>query len=111
DAQRKELFAGRYHSNERTAEPPRRLDDGQTILTADSWLESLQPGDVVSGSGLIRWKDQLPTGVIVAPAECLEPDALTIGQLALREHDVGRRDDLWTFSPLYIRPSYADEKK
>ncbi|MBC7855148.1 MAG: tRNA (adenosine(37)-N6)-threonylcarbamoyltransferase complex dimerization subunit type 1 TsaB, partial [Pirellulaceae bacterium] len=60
DAQRKELFAGRYQSSERAAEPPRRLDKGQTILTGDSWLESLQKGDVVTGSGLIRWKDQLP---------------------------------------------------
>ena len=74
-------------------------------------LLALQPGDVVTGSGLIRCKDQLSTGVIVAPAECFEPDAVTIGQLALHEHEAGRRDDLWTFSPLYIRPSYADEKK
>ena len=111
DAQRKELFAGRYHSSKCEAEPPRRLDDGQTILTADAWLESLQPGDIVTGSGLIRWKDQLPPDVIVAPPEFHEPDAVTIGGLALREHEAGRRDDLWTFSPLYIRPSYADEKK
>ncbi|MGI8978411.1 MAG: tRNA (adenosine(37)-N6)-threonylcarbamoyltransferase complex dimerization subunit type 1 TsaB [Pirellulaceae bacterium] len=111
DAQRKELFAGRYQLRKDAAEPSRRLDDGQTILTADSWLESLQSGDVVTGSGLVRWKDQLPPGVIVAPTECFEPDAVTIGQLALREHEAGRRDDLWSFSPLYIRPSYADEKK
>jgi len=111
DAQRKELFVGRYQTSANLEEPPRRLDDGQPILSAVSWLESLQAGDVVTGSGLFRWMDKLPQNVIVAPAEFHEPDAVTIGRLALREYKAGRRDDLWTFSPLYIRPSYADEKK
>ncbi len=111
DAQRKELFVGRYESAASTGEPLRRLDGGDTILSADAWLESLQTGDVVTGSGLTRWKDKLPPGVIVAAENIFQPDAVTIGRLALREHQAGRRDDLWTFSPLYIRPSYADEKK
>jgi tRNA threonylcarbamoyladenosine biosynthesis protein TsaB len=111
DAQRKELFVGRYRVS---AENPGRLcrsNDGDTILSTDAWLRSLQAGDVVTGSGLMRWKDQLPPGVVIAPSECFEADAVTIGRLALREHEAGRRDNLWTFSPLYIRPSYADEKR
>ena len=111
DAQRKELFVGRYQVSDSANEPPRRLDDGDTILPAGSWLKSLVPGDVVTGSGLSRWKDKLPAGVFVAPENIFEPDAITIGQLALREYNAGRRDNHWTFSPLYIRPSYADEKK
>jgi tRNA threonylcarbamoyladenosine biosynthesis protein TsaB len=111
DAQRKELFAGRYQASANADEPLRRLDDGLTILTADLWLKSLQAGDIVTGSGLTRWKEQLPSGVILAPEEIHEPDATMIGRLGLQEHARGRRDDLWTFAPLYIRPSYADETK
>ena len=111
DAQRKELFVGRYQVGVDRAERLRRCDDEPTILSARAWLESLAAGDVVTGSGLMRWKDQLPPGVVIAPSEYFEADAVTIGRLALREHEAGRRDNLWTFSPLYIRPSYADEKR
>jgi tRNA threonylcarbamoyladenosine biosynthesis protein TsaB len=111
DAQRKELFVGRYQASAEIPEQLCRFDDRDTILSADAWLKSLAAGDVVTGSGLMRWKDKLPPGVIVAPNQCFEVDAVTIGRLALREHAAGRRDDLWTFSPLYIRPSYADEKR
>ena len=111
DAQRKELFVGRYQRSEVAQEPLLRLNGGQSILSADSWLKTLQAGDVVTGMGLVRWKNQLPPGVIVAPENLYEPDAVMIGRLALREHQAGRRDDLWTISPLYIRPSYAEERK
>ena len=111
DAQRKELFAGRYQASLNADEPPRRLDDAETILTADFWLKSLKEGDVVTGSGLARLKDNLPAGVVLVPEEIFEPDAAMIGWLSLQEHAGGRRDDYWTFAPLYIRPSYAEEKK
>jgi tRNA threonylcarbamoyladenosine biosynthesis protein TsaB len=111
DAQRKELFVGRYQWSEGHPLPPSRLDDGQTILPAEEWLRTLQPGDVVTGAGLARWKARLPADVIVAPAEVFEPDASTIGQLAFHQYQFGRHDNFWTLSPLYIRPSYAEEKK
>jgi tRNA threonylcarbamoyladenosine biosynthesis protein TsaB len=105
DAQRKELFAGRYQAE------MGRLDKEDSILSVDTWLSSLQAGDVVTGSGLARYKDKLPEGVTMAPENLHYPSAVTVGRLALREHAAGRRDKLWTFSPLYLRPSYADEKK
>lgn len=111
DAQRKELFVGRYQVNAGNPQRLCRFDEEPTILSADAWLKSLVAGDVATGSGLIRWKDQLPPGVVIAPNDHFEADAVTIGRLALREHEAGRRDKLWTFSPLYIRPSYADEKR
>jgi tRNA threonylcarbamoyladenosine biosynthesis protein TsaB len=111
DAQRKELFVGRYQVSAENLERLCRFNDGDTILPADAWLKSLAAVDVVTGSGLTRWKDKLPPGVIVAPNQYFAIDAVTVGRLALREHAAGRRDDLWTFSPLYIRPSYADEKR
>jgi len=109
DAQRKEFFAARYQAC--AAQPPKRLDEGDTILPMQTWLESLRAGDVVTGSGLVRCRETLPPGVIVAPEFLHQPDAVTIGCMAHREYEAGRRDNLWTIAPLYIRSSYADEKK
>ena len=105
DAQRKELFVGRYQFG------AGRLNKEDAILPAETWLRTLHDGDIVTGSGLIRYKDKLPPGIRIAPEGLHEPRAVTIGRLGQREHAAGRRDNFWTFSPLYIRPSYADEKK
>lgn len=111
DAQRKELFVGRYQAAAGDEESPRRLAEETLILPGETWLQTLRGGDIVTGSGLARWKEKLPASVVTIPAEFHPPDAVTIGRLALQEYEQGRRDDLWTFSPIYIRPSYADEKK
>ena len=109
DAQRKELFAARY-----AIFPEgllRKLEGDEPIQSGEAWLQSLHAGDVVTGSGLNRWEERIPTSVIVAPRELHEPQAATIGRMALREYERGRRDDFWTLAPCYVRPSYAEEKK
>lgn len=114
DAQRKELFIGRFTTNstatdnEYNLHPLTRLAD-DTIISADDWLASLQPGTIVAGAGLERLQDRLPPGIIVDP-NSRQPRAAVIGQLALRDYQAGRRDDLWKLAPLYLRPSYAEEK-
>lgn len=113
DAQRKELFfarfAGRTSSNrENNLLPLTRLTD-DTIISADDWLASLKPGTIVAGAGLDRLQSRLPSEVIVDP-QSRQPSAAIIGQLAHRDYQSGRRDDLWKLAPLYLRPSYAEEK-
>jgi tRNA threonylcarbamoyladenosine biosynthesis protein TsaB len=104
EAQRKELYVGRFHGTrcERLA--------ADAIVPAEAWLSSLTPGTVVAGSGLVRLLDKLPTGVVVVPQPRWEPRAATVGRLAWLEYERGRRDDLWTLAPVYLRPSYAEEK-
>ena len=109
DAQRRELFVARCEASGEGG-ALRRLNEGETILPGETWLQTLRAGDVVIGSGIKRWQDKLPAGVTVADAEFQEPQATTTGRLALGEYERGRRDDFWTLSPLYIRPSYAEEK-
>lgn len=106
DAQRKELFLARFRL---TAGEAVRLGEN-TIVPASEWLASLASGTRVSGPGLARLLDKLPAGVLVAPAEFREPTAATVGQLAHRDHQLGRRDDLWKLMPQYLRPSAAEEK-
>jgi tRNA threonylcarbamoyladenosine biosynthesis protein TsaB len=104
DAQRKELFLGRFD-----ADGQRLASDA--IISAAAWLAQLAPGIVVAGSGLSKLADRLPAGVSLAPQPQWEPQATTIARLAREQFQRGRRDDLWTFAPAYLRPSYAEETK
>lgn len=114
DAQRKELFLARFaiHAaaarNQNNLLPLTRLTD-DNIISADDWLASLKPGTIVAGAGLDRLQSRLPPEVIVDP-HARQPSAAIIGQLAHRDYQYGRRDDLWKLAPLYLRPSYAEEK-
>jgi tRNA threonylcarbamoyladenosine biosynthesis protein TsaB len=113
DAQRKELFLGRFSlmcaaSNANELPQLTRLAPDH-IISIDDWLASLKPGTIVAGAGLDRLADRLPNTVVVDPAN-REPRASIIGQLAFRDCQSGRRDDLWKLAPVYLRPSYAEEK-
>lgn len=82
----------------------------QELLAADTWLSRLAPGQVVTGPGLIKLSDRLPDGVVALPRNLWPPTALSIGRLASRYYQQGRRDDLWKLVPHYCRPSAAEEK-
>jgi tRNA threonylcarbamoyladenosine biosynthesis protein TsaB len=114
DALRRELFLGRFRS-----EPGGNVPDGlprltrieaDRIVTADEWLSGLAAGTIVTGTGLAKLAERLPAGVLVVPTKLREAQATVVGRLAWRDHQAGRRDDLWKLAPVYLRPSYAEEK-
>jgi tRNA A37 threonylcarbamoyladenosine modification protein TsaB len=80
------------------------------LISADAWLASLTTDKAVTGNGLKRLGERLPPGTIVVPPETWEPRAETVGRLAWRDYQSGKRDDLWKLSPVYLRASYAEEK-
>jgi tRNA threonylcarbamoyladenosine biosynthesis protein TsaB len=106
DAQRKELFLARFHSDGCALV---RLEENR-IVPADQWLVGLAPGTTVTGPGINRLIDRLPASVVAAPELHRDPQAATVGQLAWREYQAGRRDDLWKLTPKYLRVSAAEEK-
>jgi len=89
--------------------PPEQLGP-QKLVAAESWLNSLTRGTVVSGPGLRRLARRLPPEVRLLPPETWQPRAGIVGRLAVDYHARGRRDDPWTLSPCYFRPSAAEEK-
>jgi tRNA threonylcarbamoyladenosine biosynthesis protein TsaB len=114
DAQRKELFWGRFAVGplrERTAGllALRRLA-ADRLVAAEEWLLQLNAEVVVTGSGLKKLQQRLPSNVVSARETTWEPRAATIGQLAWRDYQLGRRDDVWKLAPMYLRASYAEEK-
>jgi tRNA threonylcarbamoyladenosine biosynthesis protein TsaB len=106
DAQRKELFLARYRIS---PNGPERLAP-DAIIPAQSWLDSLALGTIVTGPGLEKLDSRLPPMVIAVPKPLREPQAVTAGHLAWHAYQSGRRDDLWKLAPAYLRPSYAEEK-
>jgi hypothetical protein len=78
---------------------------------ATQWLAELKAGTIVTGRGVARLENQLPVGVVAAPNEEREVKASIVGRLAWRDYQAGRRDDLWKLAPVYLRPSYAEEKR
>ncbi len=107
DAQRGQLVTQRFHRG-----PDQRLVAGQPwqLMAIDAWLESLAPGVAVAGPVLRRLADRIPDHVwLLAPA-FWSPRAATVGRLAVADHALGRRDDLWKLLPIYFRRSAAEEK-
>jgi tRNA threonylcarbamoyl adenosine modification protein YeaZ len=88
-----------------TPASPARLVDGQR------WIESLADEDIVSGPGLEVWNQRIPSAVRVLDSRLWYPSAVSVGQAAARRHAAGQGDDLWSLSPIYGRPSAAEEKR
>ena len=81
-----------------------------SLVDAEPWLATLPAGDVLLGPVLRKALDRLPDHIRTLGAELWPPTAKQVGMLAARDYAAGRRDDLWTLTPRYSRPSAAEEK-
>ncbi len=105
NAQRQQLFAGRYLRQE-----PLWRTIAETEIVDDAlWLEALPAGLAVTGSGLARLRERLPAGVVVVDEAQWAPQAATAGRLGYLAYQSGQRDELWKLSPRYYRKSAAEE--
>jgi tRNA threonylcarbamoyladenosine biosynthesis protein TsaB len=107
DAQRQELFAAKF--KESGTPSPHATVEPQ-ILSVEAWLAALAPGDRVTGPVLKRLAARLPTGVEPVAEKLWQPTAGAVGRVGWEAFRQGRRDDVWTLSPQYYRPSAAEEK-
>jgi tRNA threonylcarbamoyladenosine biosynthesis protein TsaB len=108
DAHRGQLFVARYHLRE--GGTPEEIEPAG-IAAIDHWLQHYAPAEHVAGPGLMRIQARLPADAAVVDNSLWSPQAATVGQLAWRHYQSGRRDDIWTFAPHYYRPSAAEEKQ
>ncbi len=107
DAQREQLFAAtlRRGAAGRISEPW-----STAVVDNQSWLDALEPGDVVSGPGLKRLDERLPPGVIVVDPALWMPTATVVGRIAHEQFSAGRRDDVFQLVPQYFRRTAAEEQ-
>ena len=107
DAQRGDVAAQEFERRSAGGFEP--LGPDRLIPLAD-WLTGLPPGFAVSGPVLRKWIEPFRPGIEVLPAELWQPTAANVARLAHRDYCAGRRDDPWRLSPVYSRPSAAEEK-
>lgn len=107
DAQRGEVMVGRFR---RASDGWLRPEAAARLLRTAEWLNTVEPGQAVSGPILRKLADRVPACAVVLPPTCWHPTAANVARLAQRDYATGRRDDLWTFAPRYSRPSAAEEK-
>lgn len=110
DAGRGEVFSATARGGDATGR--RWLVDAPALRCLDDWLDALPDGGLVSGPALHGAPDPLAAGrrLRLAPPAAWAGDALDAAHLARIAADSGARDDPATLVPLYLRPSYADER-
>jgi tRNA threonylcarbamoyladenosine biosynthesis protein TsaB len=107
DAQRGELFLGRYC----------RESDGSfvrngkiEIVNRQTWCEERSQEDVVSGPGAEQFREALAGSCLVLEAQFCYPRANVVALLGERQLEQETTDDFWSLEPFYIRKSAAEEK-
>jgi tRNA threonylcarbamoyladenosine biosynthesis protein TsaB len=107
DAQRNQVFAGRF-----TRDNMGWQWQGETALLDNSaWIAGLKPGQIVNGPVLEKLASKLSGEIKVADQAQWTPKAATVGQLAWKHYQTGRRDDVFGLLPQYFRASAAEEKR
>lgn len=108
DAQREELFAARFEPAESGSwdmvKPPH-------IIAIPAWIESLSPGETVTGPGLTHLEDSLPRGVDITEQHLWQPVAKNVGEVGWKRFCRKEEDDLWQLVPDYYRLSAAEERR
>lgn len=112
DAQRGDLFVGRYSfdrdrpTHERGSSASHPIRQGEiTIESADTFCR--RTGEVaVSGPAAAK----MPTPLRVLPPEFHFPRAEFIAALGEQQALAGEQSDLWQLEPFYLRRSAAEEK-
>lgn len=107
DAQRNELFHALYQWNE--SGTYQELAETR-IVDRDIFLESLVPGESITGPGLKNRHQQVPEGVRVVDESYWQPSAEAVGRVGLGQFRSGISHDFWKLNPIYYRKSAAEEK-
>ena len=106
DAQRQELFVGRFVLEGDSIRPTAETK----IVRSEQWLASLPPGMRVTGPGLKKLEDRLPAAVQIIDRSRWTPMAAMVGRIGFQHFQSGQRDDFWKLVPNYYRRSAAEEK-
>jgi tRNA threonylcarbamoyladenosine biosynthesis protein TsaB len=105
DAQRGDLFVGRYELN--ASGQWMRLGEVQACR-AEDWAGELTDRHTVSGPGLEKFGGLIAGKCRALTAEFWVPNAVQIAQLGAKLFADGETADPWAVEPLYLRRSSAE---
>ena len=108
NAQRGEVFASAY-----AVKPDYRTetDTSMSLYSRPEFIEAIQPGDYVTGSGARLFGDAISdkTNLEIPAVEIARCDAAGVATLVHKRIQQGSFDDLHSVKPIYFRPSAAEE--
>lgn len=108
DAQRNDLFVGRYiRGNDGLFTPNGNIE----IAPAHSWCGGRPSGSVVTGPGLLKYAAEFKNSIRQLDSTCWQPRAANVCLLGEQQFADDITADMWTLEPLYIRRSAAEEKR
>jgi tRNA threonylcarbamoyladenosine biosynthesis protein TsaB len=105
DAQRGDLFVGRYRRDDRSNW---QRDAEIEIVSASGFLAGLTGSETVSGPGVARFETELASRCRLIETDRRMPGADAVCRLAARS-DIATAD-YWALEPFYLRKSAAEEK-
>ena len=117
NAQRGQVFAARFQVNDSQDCTP--VGESR-IVEPRQWVETLNGDEFLTGPGLQMIEPTLSTSVNTIPrfggleierSHQRACSVSTIAELGHRKFDLDQTDDLWELSPVYFRPSAAEEVK
>lgn len=106
DAQRGQVVARTFRRDLGGTMQP---EDEERMLDTAAWLAGLSADVAITGPAL-RKRSLAGVNRTVVPQEFWSPQAATVGRLAWRDWQAGRRDDIWQLVPHYVRKPAAEEK-
>jgi len=107
DAYRGQLFIAEFCIPD--THTARRISDTR-ILDIDEVINNIPTDSLLTGPGLSRIRDRLPTGIRLAAESNSQPQAIAVAKLGKEKYANGQFDDLWNLAPRYFRRSAAEEK-
>jgi tRNA threonylcarbamoyladenosine biosynthesis protein TsaB len=105
NAQRGDLFSAVY---DRETDGSWDSNAGLNVLSAESWIASLQSRDTVSGPGIEKIAGLIAGRCRVLAAQFRVPQAAWIARLGIRAAEAGATSDFWAVEPLYLGRSSAE---
>jgi tRNA threonylcarbamoyladenosine biosynthesis protein TsaB len=112
DAQREQVFVGEY---ERVAQDVWKRSHEIAIRDNEDWISQVAEGGdknlAVTGPGLAKIKDAIPTTVQVLSQDDWHPRASHIGIIGEQLSANNQFADLHSLEPFYLRKSAAEEKR
>jgi tRNA threonylcarbamoyladenosine biosynthesis protein TsaB len=106
DAQQDKVYVQSFARQDGEMHPAGDL----AIRPLSEWLASRDAQGWVTGPGLVKWREKLPSDIPVVPPSLWEPTVESLLALGLARYESGQRDDPFALEPLYLRASSAEEQ-
>ena len=110
DAQRNEVFVNSYGLDGNTGVPD-ALNKIRVQTLAELYADTVKQDGVITGPGLTKHKSFVETHSRVVEEKYWQPTASAVAEIASQKYMAREFANAQTLEPVYIRRSYAEEKK